>query len=209
MLHLTDECSLLRLVGTPTLLMNVLLARKMLASGPGRVLQTSLVLVHSSRWAPGRVPHWGQSFYCWGRQKLSPPEGQAPITSPRWLRTSGILCLSRGGRTGQWSKGQITCRQVESRTKSLQFHEANVFRHFHPSLKTPLNYEDKHTLSGFWKMHYAISEILFEMIVFFPRPLLTASCQNKSAGKHLKFLKQQQLKSLVSWITRGRRILRK
>lgn len=59
------------------------------------------------------------------------------------------------GEKGSVVKGtELTCRQVESSTKSLQFHEANVFRHFHPSLKTPLNYGDEHSLLWKCNMHF-------------------------------------------------------
>lgn len=60
--------------------------------------QTSLLLVFSSRGgAPRCIPHRGQRCHCAGRQKPSPPEGHAPITSPRWLCTQVSSVCPVGG----------------------------------------------------------------------------------------------------------------
>lgn len=55
---------------------------------------------------PRYVPHRGQRCHCAGRQRPGPPEGHAPIMSPRWLCTQVSSVCPVGGRMGQWSKGQ-------------------------------------------------------------------------------------------------------
>lgn len=62
------------------------------------------------------------------------------------------------GENGSAVKGtERTCQQVESWTKSFQLHVENVFRHFHPSLKTHLNGEESgvcYQIFGKYILHF-------------------------------------------------------